>query len=137
VNSPHYHCLKEPLPCTSGRAASHLLCWIDPYCPIRLASKTTPQRNSLSNTPAAYLFRKDLLLKTQSQPDGRRFGAANRNMKLTRPWSMWLEITIIVTVSYLILFGAFATIIQMRQEMLAAESVTRLRVPRQGETSHY
>ena len=50
---------------------------------------------------------------------------------------MWSEITIIVTVSYLILFGAFATIIQMRQEMLAAESVTRLRVPRQGETSHY
>ncbi len=37
---------------------------------------------------------------------------------------MLLEITIIVTVSYLIIFGAFATIIQMHQEMLAAESVT-------------
>ena len=57
-------------------------------------------------------------------------------MKLAQPWSTWLEITIIVTVSYLIIFGALATIIQMHQEMLAAESVTRLRVPRQWETSH-
>jgi hypothetical protein len=57
-------------------------------------------------------------------------------MKLTRPWSILLEITIIVTVSYLIIFGAFATVTQMQQEMLAAESITRLRVPRQWGTSH-
>ncbi|HET9375513.1 MAG TPA: hypothetical protein VFO40_11090 [Chthoniobacterales bacterium] len=57
-------------------------------------------------------------------------------MKLTRPWSMLLEITIIVAVSYLIIFGAFATVTQMQQEMLAAESISRLRVPRQWETSH-
>jgi hypothetical protein len=53
-------------------------------------------------------------------------------MKLTRPWSMWLEITIIVTVSYLILFGAFATIIQMRQEMLAAEFCHQVACPAPG-----
>jgi len=49
---------------------------------------------------------------------------------------MLLEITIIVAVSYLIIFGAFATVTQMQQEMLAAESISRLRVPRQWETSH-
>ncbi len=32
---------------------------------------------------------------------------------------MLLEIKIIVTVSYLIIFGAFATVTQMHQEMLA------------------
>ena len=32
------------MPCTPGRAASHLLCWSDPCCPIRLANKTTLQR---------------------------------------------------------------------------------------------
>jgi hypothetical protein len=45
---------------------------------------------------------------------------------------MWLEITIIVTVSYLILFGAFATIIQMRQEMLAAEFCHQVACPAPG-----
>jgi hypothetical protein len=87
-------------------------------------------------TPVIYLVLKDLLLKTQSQPDNQRLHAVNRNMKLTRPWSMLLEITIIVTVCYLIIFGAFATVTQMQQEMLAAESISRLRVPRQWETSH-
>jgi hypothetical protein len=49
---------------------------------------------------------------------------------------MLLEIMIIVTVSYLIIFGAFATVTQMQQEMFAAESISGLRVPQQWETSH-
>jgi len=56
-------------------------------------------------------------------------------MKPSRPDSTLLEITAVVTLSGLIIFSTLATVIQIDHEMLAAESIARLRNPTQSE--HY
>jgi len=56
-------------------------------------------------------------------------------MKPSRPDSILLEITLVVTLSSLIVFGTLSTVIQIDNEMLASESSAELGTPPQSE--HY